>query len=291
MSVDQDPDFDEDLVDDALARLAQDVPRHPLPPPPDATELAGLTHLNTSERKPFRTRGVLIGSVLVLGSAQAVAATGALERVRTWWVSIRVGSETVTAPVDGSRSFEFTSDDGYRVRVHIEGDVNSSRIEVRQDLMDAPFRIEEEVDVVRIGPPPGADQDLDSAILQQSPPLHEWRDRSDALHGLHIVSSGGLATLVRSYRSGEGETTASLVHRFDREIGGDAIVEIHEQTGGRVAMSVRDGKGWEIKLQIPRTLTDSRDDAAGIPEPQSWRSGSGRVRIDLDPSLGEKGPQ
>lgn len=282
---------DKDIVDEALDSLAQDVPNRPLPSFVRVLGAGESTTVRSRARRNQKVGRLVVGSVLVLGSAQAVAATGAFEQIRSWWVSIRVGAETVTAPIDGSRSFEFTSEDGYRVRVRLDNGVDARRIEVREDRMDSPFRHEEEVDIVQFGMLPEPEISVDPARLRDSAFLHEWRDESAALHRLHIMETAGATSLVRSRTSGSTATTASLVHRFDRVLGPGATVDIHEQAYGQITLSIRDGEGWETKLLIARSSPRPGGVAEDVPQPQTWRSGSGRVRIDLEPTFGPEEPK
>lgn len=251
-----------------------------------------MQHFGTNDqRSRFRhPRTVAIGVALLAVSGVTFAATGGVETIRSWFVTVEINGQQTEVALDpnGEAEFDIQTDDGDTANIHIQRTESADqghtmRIDVCK-TDDANTR-KEVVRMVR-GVRPGLDQTeytLDD--LGSAEPLHTWQDARGGRHEVYIlpgVDGEGSRVFLVSRDEADSEPSVRLIASPQISLlglDGQPDVSVDEQ--GLISIRSDDGQGraGEIKLRI--AAGESAEDLARA---ASVATPDGQIKITVQPS-------
>jgi len=251
-----------------------------------------MQHFGTNDqRSRFRhPRTVAIGLALLAVSGVTFAATGGVETIKSWFVTVDINGQQTDVILDanGEASLEVQTDDGDTAAIHIQrtesGDQgHTMQIEVRKG--DDANTHEDVVRMVR-GVRPGLDQtEYTLADLGDAEPLHTWQDARGGSHALYIlagVDGEGSRVFLVSRDGADAEPSVRLICSPQISLlgpGGQPDISVDER--GLISIRFDDGQGRAGEIKLRTAVGESAEDLARA---ASVATPDGQIKITVQSS-------
>lgn len=249
-----------DPVDSALDRLRSDSWTGPAYDPELENKLMQEFNQPKSAARSAGPRILAIAVALLLVSGATFAATGGIDKVTDWFVTIEMGDEVIDLTLDenGEATIRRETDDGGLLTVSVKKGTSpdggdTTRIAVKRSDGDSN---EEECCVKSVRRGPGtAPEPIDPAILADAEPAKAWSDEDGNTTEIYFlpVEEGEGTRIYLATTDPDGEQVVRHLGTPRINLAdGDVEPKVEVSDDGTISITLDDGAGRvaEMKFKI-----------------------------------------
>ncbi len=245
-----------DPVDSALDRLRSDSwTGRAYDPELENRLMQNFDNRNNASRSA-RPRIVAIALALVLVSGATFAATGGIDTVKGWFVTIDLGDEVIDLTLDenGEATIRRETDDGGLLTVSVKKGTTPDGVETTRVAVtrtDGGNSREEFVEEIRRGVRT-APKHIDPAILADAEPARAWSDEDGNTTEVYFlpVEEGEGTRIYLATTDPDGEQVVRHLGTPPINLAGDVKPKVEVSDDGTISITLDDGAGRVAEMEF-----------------------------------------